>query len=102
MCWAWLLTILIGSQRSWKSVGKNWGVCTGYGARTLGISAFEILIDSVSVKSGTLVDDMSAVVDGKKKDYGFEPPQEINDPDDFKPDDWVDEAKIKDPVPSWE
>merc|ERR1711865_989938 len=40
---------------------------------------------------------MSAVVDGKKKDYGFEPPQEINDPDDFKPDDWVDEAKIKDP-----
>ena len=58
---------------------------------------FEILIDSVSVKSGTLVDDMSAVVDGKKKDYGFEPPQEINDPDDFKPEDWVDEAKIKDP-----
>jgi calnexin len=58
---------------------------------------FEILIDSVSVKSGTLVDDMVAFVDGKKKDYGFEPPQEINDPDDFKPEDWVDEAKIKDP-----
>jgi calnexin len=58
---------------------------------------FEILIDSVSVKSGTLVDDMVAYVDGKKKDYGFEPPQEINDPEDFKPADWVDEAKIKDP-----
>ena len=58
---------------------------------------FEILIDSVSVKSGTLVDDMVAYVDGKKKDYGFVPPAQIDDPDDFKPKDWVDQAKIKDP-----
>lgn len=26
------------------------------------------------------------------------PPKEIDDPTDFKPDDWVDEAKIVDPV----
>ena len=58
---------------------------------------FEILIDSVSVKSGTLIDDMVAFVDGKKKEYGFEPPKEIDDPDDFKPADWIDTPKIQDP-----
>jgi calnexin len=58
---------------------------------------FEILIDSVSVKSGTISDEMVAFVDGKKKDYGFTPPEMIDDPEDSKPEDWVDEAKIKDP-----
>lgn len=59
--------------------------------------SFVILIDSVEVKSGTITDEMVAFVDGKKKDYGFQVPEEIDDPEDSKPSDWVDEAKIKDP-----
>lgn len=61
---------------------------------------FEILIDSESVASGNLKEDMNAFVDGNLKDYNFIPPKEIDDPTDKKPEDWVDEAKIKDPEAS--
>tara|TARA_A100001015_G_scaffold302350_1_gene390437 strand:+ start:2627 stop:4204 length:1578 start_codon:yes stop_codon:yes gene_type:complete len=62
--------------------------------------SFEIFIDSDSVKSGKIKDEFVAYVNGEKKTYGFEPPQEIDDPEDVKPEDWVDEAKIKDPEAS--
>jgi len=61
---------------------------------------FEIFIDSESVASGNIKDEMNAFVDGSQKDYGFVPPKEIDDPEDKKPEDWVDEAKIKDPEAS--
>merc|ERR1712096_570224 len=61
---------------------------------------FEIYIDSESVASGKIKEEMNAFVDGKQKDYGFVPPKEIDDPSDKKPEDWVDEAKIKDPEAS--
>ena len=61
---------------------------------------FEILVDSESVASGNLKEDMNAFVDGNLKDYNFVPPKEIDDPEDTKPEDWVDEAKIKDPEAS--
>ncbi|KNE60018.1 hypothetical protein AMAG_05457 [Allomyces macrogynus ATCC 38327] len=51
-------------------------------------NTFEIKIDGVSKQTGSLLDD-------------FEPPvvapKEIDDPNDKKPADWVDEAKIPDP-----
>ncbi|KAH8697755.1 calnexin [Talaromyces proteolyticus] len=49
---------------------------------------FEILVNGESVKSGNLLEDFSPPVN---------PPKEIDDPKDKKPDDWVDEAKIADP-----
>merc|ERR1711871_1703132 len=61
---------------------------------------FEILVDSESVASGNLKEDMNAFVDGNLKDYNFVPPKEIDDPADKKPEDWIDEAKIKDPEAS--
>ena len=61
---------------------------------------FEILVDSESVASGNLKEDMNAFVDGNLKDYNFVPPKEIDDPEDSKPEDWIDEAKIKDPEAS--
>ncbi|KAL9060497.1 MAG: hypothetical protein Q9162_000670 [Coniocarpon cinnabarinum] len=51
-------------------------------------NSFEVQIDGVSKKNGTLLDDFSPSV---------MPPKEIDDPKDKKPDDWVDEAKIPDP-----
>jgi len=48
---------------------------------------FEIRIDGTRVKNGTLLEDFEPSV---------QPPQEISDPDDTKPDDWVDEAMIPD------
>ncbi|KAF2085621.1 calnexin-like protein [Saccharata proteae CBS 121410] len=49
---------------------------------------FEILIDGESKKSGSLLEDFSPSVN---------PEKEIEDPDDTKPEDWVDEARIADP-----
>ena len=49
---------------------------------------YEIFIDGSSVKAGSLDTDFSPP---------FQPPTEIDDPEDFKPDDWVDEAQIPDP-----
>ncbi|KAF3920838.1 Calnexin [Orbilia brochopaga] len=48
---------------------------------------FEIRIDGIRVKNGTLLEDFTPPV---------EPAKEISDPDDSKPDDWVDEAMIPD------
>lgn len=50
--------------------------------------SFEILIDGKSTKSGSLLEDMTPPVN---------PPKEIDDPKDTKPEDWVDEARIADP-----
>jgi len=61
---------------------------------------FEIYIDSESVASGKITEEMNAFVDGAVKDYTFVPPKEIDDPSDSKPEDWVDEAQIKDPEAS--
>mmetsp|Transcript_2753 Transcript_2753/g.3209 ORF Transcript_2753/g.3209 Transcript_2753/m.3209 type:complete len:550 (+) Transcript_2753:27-1676(+) len=53
-------------------------------------NTFEVLIDQESVKKGSLLDEGM-----------FEPPagghEEIDDPEDSKPKDWVDEARIEDP-----
>jgi len=50
--------------------------------------SFEMLIDGESVKNGTLLEDFNPPVI---------PEQEIDDPNDKKPDDWVEQAKIPDP-----
>ena len=49
---------------------------------------FEIKIDNESVKTGSLLEDFTPPVN---------PEEEIDDPKDTKPDDWVDEAQITDP-----
>ncbi|WWD04084.1 hypothetical protein V865_002149 [Kwoniella europaea PYCC6329] len=48
---------------------------------------FEILINDESVKTGSLLEDFTPAVN---------PPKEIDDPEDFKPESWVDEAEIDD------
>ncbi|KAJ1909067.1 hypothetical protein IWQ60_011374 [Tieghemiomyces parasiticus] len=50
--------------------------------------SYEIRVDNATVKSGSLLTDF---------DPPFNPPQEISDPDDKMPDDWVLEAEIPDP-----
>lgn len=49
---------------------------------------FELLINGESKKTGSLLEDFTPSV---------EPPKEIDDADDKKPEDWVDEATFKDP-----
>jgi len=49
---------------------------------------YEILIDNESQKKGTFEKDF---------DPPFQPPEEIEDPDDEKPDDWVDDEMMDDP-----
>merc|ERR1712025_1448595 len=49
-------------------------------------NTYEVLIDNVSAKSGSLFDD-----------WDFLEPKEIKDPKKSKPSDWVDEKKIPDP-----
>ena len=51
-------------------------------------NTYEILIDGESEKSGSLLEDFTP---------SFIPPEEIVDPEDKKPEDWVDDAKIPDP-----
>lgn len=51
-------------------------------------NSFEILIDQTVVNSGNLLNDMTPAVN---------PPAEIEDPDDHKPDDWDERPKIPDP-----
>ncbi|KAK8162700.1 calnexin [Phyllosticta citrichinensis] len=49
---------------------------------------FEIKINGESARNGSLLEDFTPAVN---------PPKEIDDPKDSKPDDWVEEAKIPDP-----
>ncbi|KAI9758387.1 MAG: hypothetical protein M1815_002133 [Lichina confinis] len=49
---------------------------------------FELRIDGLSVKNGTLLTDFSPAVN---------PAKEIDDSEDKRPDDWVDQARIPDP-----
>jgi calnexin len=49
---------------------------------------YEIKINEEHVKSGSLLEDFNPPVN---------PPEEIDDPEDKKPEDWVDTAKIADP-----
>jgi calnexin len=51
-------------------------------------NSFEILINGESQKNGTLLEDFTPSVN---------PPKEIDDPSDTKPDDWVEESRIPDP-----
>jgi len=51
-------------------------------------NSFEIFIDLSSAAKGSLLEDFTPPVN---------PPKEIDDPSDIKPEDWVDEAKIPDP-----
>lgn len=53
-------------------------------------NTFEIFIDQVSVKSGSLTSD-------DDWDIPFTPPKEIDDPSEHKPSDWVDTEEIPDP-----
>ena len=52
-------------------------------------NTFEILINDVSAKTGSLLEDFEPAVN---------PAKEIDDPNDSKPATWVDEAKIVDPA----
>ena len=52
-------------------------------------NSFEVLIDNVSKKKGSLLSDMTPPVNPEKV---------IDDPDDKKPSDWVDLAQIEDPA----
>ena len=47
-------------------------------------SRYEVLIDGKEKKSGSLFEDFEPP---------FNPPEEIDDPEDSKPDDWVDNPK---------
>ncbi|XP_078683407.1 calnexin-like isoform X1 [Branchiostoma floridae x Branchiostoma belcheri] len=51
-------------------------------------NSFELLVDQTLVNSGSLLHDVSPPVN---------PPQEIEDPDDSKPEDWDEREKIPDP-----
>lgn len=51
-------------------------------------NTFELLIDNKSMKNGSLLEDFTPAVN---------PPAEIDDPKDTKPEDWIDEARIPDP-----
>ena len=51
-------------------------------------NSFEIKIDGESIRNGTLLEDFSPAVN---------PDKEIDDPNDKKPEDWVDDKKIPDP-----
>ncbi|XP_067900125.1 calnexin [Heterodontus francisci] len=51
-------------------------------------NSFQVLIDQTLVNSGNLLEDMTPPVN---------PPKEIEDPDDQKPEDWDERPKISDP-----
>lgn len=51
-------------------------------------NTYNVLINGESDKTGSLLEDFEPAVN---------PPKEIDDPEDKKPGDWVDEAKIADP-----
>ena len=51
-------------------------------------NTYEILINNESDKKGSLLEDFEPAVN---------PPKEIDDPEDKKPGDWVEQAKIPDP-----
>jgi len=53
-------------------------------------NSFEIFVDQDSVKAGSLTSE-------KDWETPFNIPKEIDDPEDKKPSDWVDEEKMKDP-----
>ncbi|KAK7894680.1 hypothetical protein LTR67_005419 [Exophiala xenobiotica] len=52
-------------------------------------NTFEMLIDNKSAKNGSLLEDFAPSVN---------PPKEIDDASDKKPEDWVEEARIPDPT----
>lgn len=52
-------------------------------------NTFEVLVDQTVVNSGSLLTDMTPPVN---------PPAEIEDPDDHKPEDWDERPKIQDPA----
>lgn len=49
---------------------------------------FEVLIDQIVINKGSLLEDVAPPIN---------PPKEIEDPSDKKPDDWDERAKIPDP-----
>ncbi|XP_055498819.1 calnexin [Leucoraja erinacea] len=51
-------------------------------------NSFQVLIDQTVVNSGNLLQDMTPAIN---------PPKEIEDPDDQKPEDWDERSKISDP-----
>lgn len=51
-------------------------------------NTYEVLVNGNSESSGSLLEDFNPPVN---------PEKEIDDKDDFKPEDWVDEKKISDP-----
>ena len=48
------------------------------------LCSYEVLVDGESKKSGSLFEDFEPP---------FNPPEEIDDPEDKKPEDWVEQAK---------
>ncbi|KAJ7269333.1 Calreticulin family-domain-containing protein [Mycena haematopus] len=54
-------------------------------------NTYEVLVNGISEKSGSLLEDFQPPVN---------PPKEIDDPEDTKPEDWVDTKRIEDPEAS--
>ena len=51
-------------------------------------NSYEVFVDQTSVNAGNLLEDVTPPVN---------PPKEIDDPDDKKPEDWDEREKIPDP-----
>ncbi|KAF7508003.1 hypothetical protein GJ744_009900 [Endocarpon pusillum] len=69
-------------------VAKTAKVSTLYTLIVKPDNTFEMLVDNASMKNGSLLEDFSPSVI---------PEKEIDDKDDKKPEDWVDQARIPDP-----
>lgn len=63
------------------------GLSTLYTLHVRADQTFQVRVNGESEKNGTLLEDFEPPVN---------PPAEIDDPKDKKPDDWVDAAKIDD------
>ncbi len=70
-------------------VAKTTKVSTLYTLIVKPDNTFEMLVDNASMKNGSLLEDFSPSVN---------PEKEIDDKDDKKPEDWIDQARIPDPA----
>eukprot|EP00959_Pyramimonas_sp_CCMP1952_P438474 9179791-Pyramimonas_sp.AAC.1 len=77
-----------GRHRFWlghapkSETPKGEGISLSQRSTNTQLHPYEILIDNEVAKEGSLLEDL---------DPAINPPAEINDPTDFKPEDWVDE-----------
>lgn len=70
------------------SVNMISAICLNWSSVMNPDDTFEVLIDQIVVNKGNLLEDVVPPIN---------PPKEIEDPSDKKPDDWDERAKIPDP-----